>query len=140
MGPAPTNDDRRNFYSLKTGQQIFVASGINNVLGDTISSLYSKALASASKNGFKITYQVKSGNACTISGTSNDSILYEREILAPDASTVVTVDFRYPISEKQTWNPEVDKVIGSLQTGLSSTSFTGQAFASKFSGLGKWAK
>lgn|GEM_PF-311859 len=122
MGSEPTNGDGRVFCSLKDGLEIFRAYGSNNVLEYTIGTLYAQALKSASDDGFKITYQVKSGNTYTISGVSGDSILYERTIHASDSSAVTTVHFRYPISEKQTWNPEVDKVIGSLQTGLSTTS------------------
>jgi len=114
MGPEPTDGDGMIFYALKGGQEIFRAYGSNNVLDNTIGSLYSQALTSASEDGFKLTYQKKSSNTYTISGTSNTSILYERTVFAPDASTSVTVSFRYPISEKQTWNSEVDKVIGSL--------------------------
>ena len=126
MSPEPTNDDGRIFYSQKDGQEIVRAYGSNNVSNDTIDTLYARALKSASADGFKLTYQKKSGNTYTISGLNKDSILYEREVLAPDASTIVTVSFRYPISEKQTWNPEVDKVIGSLRTNLSAASSTGQ--------------
>ncbi len=109
MKTAPDNDDGREFHD-SNGFQL-IASGINNVLDDTLET----EMKSQSKDIGKITYQVKRKNWFVLSGHIASDIVYVKTYVGKGAINRLYI--KYPAKMKMKYTDTVTKISQSFKPG-----------------------
>ena len=107
--PAPVNDDGRRFYD---GNGLnMTASGINNVLDDTLQS----EMRSASEDFDKITYRAKGDNWFVLSGHKGANILYLKTYVGKGSANHLRVE--YPADQKAEYDGIVARISRCFKPG-----------------------
>lgn len=109
MGPAPVNNDGRNFYDGEGFQM--TASGINNILDGTVTS----EMKEREKDFDIITYSKRKGDWYTLSGYHGEDILYIKSWVG--TGSINTLYLVYPTDMKEDYDDAVNHIVKSFQPG-----------------------
>lgn len=109
MEPSPANSDGRRFFDGK-GLSM-TASGINNVLDDTLQS----EMNSQSEDFDKITYRAKNDNWFVLSGYKGSDILYVKTYVGKGSINHLRI--AYPANRKAAYDGIVAEIARSFKPG-----------------------
>lgn len=109
MGPAPTNNDGREF-SDRDGF-FMIASGNYNVLENSLTD----EMRSQEKDFDTITYKKRKRNWYVLSGYKNNNIVYIKTYMGRE--TIYHLYIRYPIKRKREYDQIVSRISHSFKPG-----------------------
>lgn len=98
-----------NVLKSEDGKVSLQLYGSNNKDGDTIDSIYNKAIENTN-----MYYKVKSGNWFVISYIEGDEIIYQKKVVGKASTN--TFIFKFPTTEKEKYTSVVDKLEKSFKT------------------------
>ncbi|MGH4051181.1 MAG: hypothetical protein ACREVX_07485 [Clostridium sp.] len=101
--------DNGNVLKSEDGRVSLQLYGNNNKDGDTIDSIYNKAIENTN-----MYYKVKSGNWFVISYIDGDQIIYQKKVVGKASTN--TFIFKFPTNEKAKYTSVVDKLEKSFKT------------------------
>lgn len=109
MEPPPENGDGRRFHDDKGF--LMIASGINNVLDETLS----EEMRSQSKDFDKITYRLKGKNWFILSGYKGSDVLYRKAYVGKGAMNHLYIT--YPVRQAKAYGETVTQISRSFKPG-----------------------
>jgi hypothetical protein len=111
------NGDGQRFVSAD-GRGFLTVSGSNNVDGLTAEEVLAERRAALVAEGADFRYEDVEGQLVSLSGYVGDDIFYDR--LAVGQGSVVSVEWRYPKTQREEYDAPVETSLGSLRAdGLS---------------------
>lgn len=107
--------DNGNVLKSEDGKVSLQLYGNNNKDGDTIDSIYNKAIENTN-----MYYKVKSANWFVISYIDGDQIIYQKKVVGKASTN--TFIFKFPTNEKAKYTSVVDKLEKSFKTSSTNKS------------------
>ncbi len=112
VGEAPENNDGRTF-TAPDGQGSVAVYGSFNALEHTPESLQQELRKDFLAPGgrARVTYEATGKSWCVLSGiTADGAIFYQRGRFSSDKETLIAVFFVYPETQKDAWDPVVERM------------------------------
>ncbi|MCB2292668.1 hypothetical protein LGK95_03840 [Clostridium algoriphilum] len=104
----PDNGDGRELKSID-GKVVLTIYGSNNILNETIDSMYHTAIQSSN-----LPYKKQSGDWYVISYIEGDDIIYEKTVVGK--GSINTFVFKYPTNQKDKYSNVVERLNKSFKT------------------------
>ncbi|KLU65149.1 hypothetical protein DEAC_c31160 [Desulfosporosinus acididurans] len=105
----PFNNDGIILQSPDDSAELTV-SGINNVMNETVTSLYNQTLSEHSN----ASYKQKGSDWFTISWLEGNQIAYQKSVVG--SGSINTFLIKYPLSQKAAYNPIINRLNSSFKT------------------------